>query len=354
MAEALSQVKRKLGPDAVILGTRTVREGGLGGLVGPVIEITAAPACALNTNPRTKPNNTNTRPPAPPQADRAAPPNTETQPYTDPQRHANPPRHTHLDHLRTQLATAEVGDELAQRLLRELAQRVPHCRDAADPKLQAALQNILVELMPTAGGIILAESSPTRVAVIGPAGAGKSTAIAKLAAQFKGRHNRSVAILTLDMQRFGAHEQMRRYAELIGVQLFTAQTVAAVKEVLQKTRQTELLLIDTHGLGHRDHAHFARLAALVRAAKPDETHLVLPAYMSVNAQARTAEFFRPLAPTHVLLTHLDELLGFGVVLNALDRLHLKLSYLSDGQRVPQDLKEACSNTLAGLVLQPCH
>jgi flagellar biosynthesis protein FlhF len=141
---------------------------------------------------------------------------------------------------------------------------------------------------------------------------------------------------------------LRRYADIIGVETKSAQTVAAVKNALRELADADLVLIDTHGVSGKDRGHYTRLAAILRAARPDEVHLVLPASMHAAVQTRVAERFKPLGVSRVVLTHLDEAVGLGVLLNAIGRLEWGLSYLSDGETVPNHLSEACPVRVADL------
>ena len=128
-----------------------------------------------------------------------------------------------------------------------------------------------------------------------------------------------------------------------------AQTITEVKQALQRLADAELLLVDTPGVGLRETARFARLAALLRAARPDETHLVLPACLTPSVLTRMAQGFAALTPASLMLTRLDDAVGFGIILNAIDRLKLRLSYLTTGQNVPEDIEEACGQRVAELV-----
>jgi flagellar biosynthesis protein FlhF len=246
-----------------------------------------------------------------------------------------------------QLLQNQVADELARRMVAEVERRCGGQPTAE--RVRAVLAEVIERLAPR-GAIELPAGGRRRVALVGPPGSGKTTTLAKLAAQFRLRLKRSVGLLSLDMHRLAAHEQLARYAEIIGAPLATAQTLSAAKASMQALESSELVLVDTCGVGRRDRGRFARLAALLRAVRPHEVHLVLPAAYSPAAQERAAALFAPLGVTRVVLTHVDEAVGCGVVLSALQRAGWGLSYVSDGQRVPTDLHEACGSRLAELLL----
>jgi flagellar biosynthesis protein FlhF len=94
------------------------------------------------------------------------------------------------------------------------------------------------------------------------------------------------------------------------------------------------------------------VAALLRACRPDEVHLVLPASSAPGVQARLAASFRPLGIDRLVLTHVDEVLGLGVVLSTIEKLQWRLSYLCTGQHVPADICVACADRLAEVVFPP--
>ena len=94
---------------------------------------------------------------------------------------------------------------------------------------------------------------------------------------------------------------------------------------------------------------FTRLAGVLRAARPDEVHLVLPASMVPSVQLRMAKRFGPLGVSEVILTHLDEAVGLGVILNAIEKLAWGLSYVTDGESVPNHIEEACAERMAALI-----
>lgn len=326
MPEALAKVKRELGDQAVILGTRSCTPKGVGALLGkPSVEITAAAhahAAAVVGPPRIRPTRgVGGAPPLPDQV------------------------HAYY----RKLVENEVAEELALKLARQAAAAGSREGKTTGETVTQVLRDAIRSMIPVTGGLELTPGVVRRVALVGPAGGGKTTTLAKLAAQFKLRHRRKVAMLSLDMQRLGTNEQMRKYSDIIGIEMRTAQTVSGVKNALRELESFDLVLIDTHGVCAGDSGHYARLAAVLRAARPHEVHLVLPASMTAAAQRRMAERFGPLGVSKVVYTHLDEAAGLGVLLNAVEKLAWGISYITDGETVPNHIEEACAERLAGII-----
>jgi flagellar biosynthesis protein FlhF len=364
--EALERVKRELGKDALILGTRYLEQTPLGRLAKTArVEITAAlPAAGLQAHARANAPSKTVQPVAAdssrnlPQAQPSAPagptgPHTQVastgqSPQPPDRRLPELPEEVYPYYVR--LIQNEVSAELATRLLQLAAAEVP--KDAASrvEAIREALCRHIERMIPGAGLPPVTQGNTHRIALVGPPGGGKTTTLVKLAAYLKLRKHRRVGILCLDTQRPAAAEQLRRYAEAIQVPLETAQTREQVQVALKRLNDVQHILIDTAGVGYREAGRFARLASLLHVAKPDEVHLVLPASMASSAQLRAAAGFAPLRVNRLVITHLDEAVGAGVILNLVDRLHWAVSYICQGQNVPQDLEPACGRRLAELIL----
>lgn len=351
MREALEAVKRALGAEAVILGTRTVPATGLAAITGQhMVEITAAPAGAARPARRAvRPERAGAAAATSAAAADVGGASTERSPVEGAQK----PRWAVPQHMYpyyVQLVQNEVADEIAQRVVSQVAKALPAGVSPTREAVHGALREYIARMIPETSGVMLESGACRRVAFVGPPGSGKTTALAKIAAHFKLRAGRSVALLSLDMNRVGGHEQLRHYADVIDVPVYRAQTIGEVKACLKEIGDTELLLIDSMGVGLREHGRFARLATLLRAARPDETHLVLPASLTPEVQGRVVSGFKPLGVQRVFLTHLDEVVGLGIILNMVMRLDIKVSYLSHGQNVPNDLEEACGSRVAEVLL----
>jgi flagellar biosynthesis protein FlhF len=224
-------------------------------------------------------------------------------------------------------------------------------RPQASQRIREAICRTIERLVRLDSGIALTAGTSRRVAFVGPAGAGKTTTLAKLAAQFKLRERRSVAIVSLDLHSITANEPLRRYAEIIGVPLHTPRSFADARSLIGRLKSFDLVLIDTYGVSARDKTRFVRLAALLRSLRPDEVHLVLPATLSTAAQRRALQTCAPLGVSRLALTRLDEVLGMGVILNVAQTLDIEVSYLADGQNVPQDIQSACRTPIAQILCQ---
>ncbi|MEM1164905.1 MAG: flagellar biosynthesis protein FlhF [Planctomycetota bacterium] len=194
------------------------------------------------------------------------------------------------------------------------------------------------------------DGRPLTIALVGPTGVGKTTTIAKLAATYRLRRGRSVGLITCDTYRIAAVEQLRTYANILGVELRVVMSPDEMKRACAELCDREVVLIDTAGRSPSDESKLAELARFLKAARPHRTHLVLSAAGSQKALERAAERFDAVCPDHLILTKLDEAASFGLVLNIVHRLGVSLSYVTTGQEVPDHIEPANADRLAELVL----
>ena len=255
-----------------------------------------------------------------------------------------------LFHLYAELIDADVDDQEARSLVLELRQQCS-TEDLKDPHRVATLLAGLVEQqVPCCGPINVTPGRRTVVALVGPTGVGKTTTIAKLAANFKLRDDVKVGLVTVDTYRVAAVEQLRTYAEIIDLPMHVVTSPREMRRALDELAGMELVLIDTAGRSPRDELKIQELKSFLAEADVDQVHLVLSLVASPRALEKTAEKFRTVGVTSLLLTKLDEAPGIGAVLSAAKRIQLPISYFTTGQDVPDDIEAASAVRAARLIL----
>jgi flagellar biosynthesis protein FlhF len=181
-----------------------------------------------------------------------------------------------------------------------------------------------------------------RVAFIGATGVGKTTTLAKLAVRWVLRHGtRDLALVGSDTVRIGAQDQIQSLGQLLGVPVYTPENFESLPTLLSRLGDRHrLILIDTPGSSLRDPQLGARLGVLSNCASQMETALVLAASTQAGSLEETVRRYAPANPACVVLTKLDEAASLGGALSALIRARVPVSYVSEGQRVPEDLRPA--------------
>jgi len=190
------------------------------------------------------------------------------------------------------------------------------------------------------------EGSPrVIVAVVGPPGAGKTTTLAKLAARYGLQQRKRVHLLSIDVLRIGASEQLRTLASLLGIGFGLAETPLDLDRMIEEQYKKDLILIDTPGLGKADMEDGMELAQMIGSDPDIDTHVVLPASMRSADLSRQFHQFRPFHPRKVIFTRLDEASRYGALLSLAAESGLPLSFLTQGQKVPDDLEPATKERL---------
>ncbi len=186
------------------------------------------------------------------------------------------------------------------------------------------------------------------IALVGPTGAGKTTTIAKLASRFAESHApRDVALVTTDTTRIGAREQLYGFGRQLGIAVHEASSGTDLDQLLERLKDYKLVLIDTAGVGPRDRTLASQLQWL-RAAPKVSTLLVLPANTSFGDMDEVVRRFSAANLQGVVLSKLDETGRFGTALSVAVDHRLPITWVTDGQDVPEDLHRASA---ANLVLR---
>jgi flagellar biosynthesis protein FlhF len=231
------------------------------------------------------------------------------------------------------LSSMDIAPDVAARLA-ALAPRRTNLGDASNIPMALLLKHLpVVDRLSTV--------NPGIFALVGPTGAGKTTTIAKLAARWTMRHgSQDLALVSTDAYRIGAREQLMTYARILGASVHSANSGQELARVLGELKSKKLVLIDTAGMGPRDVRLSEQLAALAQGAKGAEFLLALPAQGEGLALEEIIRAFAQVKPTACIITKVDEAASLGAVLSTTLRHKLKIAYLCNGQRVPEDVHPA--------------
>lgn len=390
--EAYSKLKKDLGENAVILSTKTLKKGGfLGFGAQKVIQITASDSVRniprrvtsqLSEKPsiptkeikksyeQVQQNIVKTTPPPP-----APTPNSLVTTHQD-NGHSLPNFQKELDEIRhmvteiqqsgryrhwpdlpaefqkafEKLQTFNIHEDISRALIHRWKGHYQNYQrgDKVDIRL---LQQYISEMVVPAGPIRLKEDGKvTKVMFVGPTGVGKTTSIAKLAARYKIKENKNVALITVDTYRIAAVEQLRTYSDLIGVPLKVVSSPAEMGAALEFYNDKDLILIDSAGRSPKNETKMKDLLEFVEASQADELHLVLSISVHNDVMKETLERFSDFPVHKLLLTKLDEAAHMGIILSIISKMEKPIGYLTTGQEVPDDIEVATAKRLSRLIL----
>lgn len=254
-----------------------------------------------------------------------------------------------LFHVFTDMIEAEVDESIA----RDLVDRIRNDSglQVADTLLvKARIAQLLEDEIAVSGPLTTSSEKSRLVALVGPTGVGKTTTIAKLAANYRLREKKRVGLITVDTYRVAAVEQLRTYADIIDLPMEVVSTPREMREAVARMRHLDLVLMDTAGRSPRDEIRIQELRALLSEAEADDVLLVLSATAGTRSLVATAEKFAEVGTTGLLLTKLDEANSLGHLVALAQQCRLPITYLTDGQNVPDDIQVADRRQLAYLML----
>jgi flagellar biosynthesis protein FlhF len=372
--EAYSKLKRELGNDAVILSTKNIKRGGILGFWGQkVIQITASDDVKAPSRSRTPetplPKKAEVVPKAPVETPQAQMDLTSpTLPFNDFKQELaeirrmiqdiqNEGHHKMWPDLPPQFQKAyeklqsfNISDDIARALIHRWKSHYPDYQKGQ--KVDIRLLEGYIEEMLVPGGPIRfrTDGQPTVVMLVGPTGVGKTTSIAKLAARFKIQEHKRVALITIDTYRIAAVEQLKTYADLIGLPLKVISEAQDLKAAIKSFSDRDLILIDSAGRSPRSVEKMNELKNFVEAAQADELHLVCSTSVSSDVMKDTLDRYANFPVNKLLLTKLDETVHYGMILSIISKMQNPIGYLATGQEVPDDIEVASQKRLSRLIL----
>ncbi len=335
MQDTIFKVKAELGSDAIILNTRKFKEGGIFGFFAKdKVEVLAG---VENQESSNKSKN-----------------NKEIQEIKSMLSKLNKNWHED-DFIRSLSETLKkvfnllLQEGVDRSLARDLIEKM---QESNEPEEQMEiLSNEMKTIIGPPAPIVVNPDKRKIVALIGPTGVGKTTTIAKLAADFVQEKNYKVGLVTSDTYRIAAVQQLKTYSDIINIPLEVVYDEDELAKFLaSKYKNFDLVLLDTPGSSWKDKVQIGRLNKLVNKNLIDETHLLLSMNSSRENIEKVIEKFSELKPNRFLLTKIDEATSFGSILNLSYNYKQPLSYFSAGQDVPDDIDVAYQEKLLPLIL----
>ncbi len=226
---------------------------------------------------------------------------------------------------------------IARELAEELSAR------SSEKKWQEELTAVVRSRMPKSEPIHAA-AGPMIVVLIGPTGSGKTTTIAKLAAHYHLQEKKSVLMVTTDTFRIGAVEQLETFAGILKIPFQVAHRPKEVKTLIEGS-DAEVILIDTQGHSVRHSLHMAEIRSVWEGHQTAEVLLTVPATFTSDEVRRLGIGFLQGEPGKVVITKVDEAHRPGPVLSALMTMDLAVSFVTNGQSVPEDIHPATAESL---------
>lgn len=194
---------------------------------------------------------------------------------------------------------------------------------------------------------------PVRVAAfVGPTGVGKTTTIAKLAAELSLKRKQKVGLVSVDSYRIGAVDQLKTYASIIGLPCIPAFTAQDLKNALTKLASMDVVLIDTAGQSHLDTKRMQQLKSILCAEPQVSRHLVISASMGRLDMKEAVDHFDLLSPSSFVFSKVDETRRCGRIVDQMMDRNMPLSFITNGQEVPEDLIVASPKHVLQLLLNP--
>jgi flagellar biosynthesis protein FlhF len=250
----------------------------------------------------------------------------------------------------TRLLVNDVDQRSVSRLLQAIQSKLPPASYGSPKRLEAAMRRILANIFKVQEGFRFSPGRPNKVALIGPTGVGKTTTIAKLAAAYSLTEKKKVALVTIDTYRISAVEQLKIYGKILGIPVDVVVHGDDLDRTFRKHQDKDLILVDTAGRNHRSISQMRDLQKLLGRREDVEQHLVLSTTTKRADVSSIIENYRAVDFHYLIFSKIDEGSSYGAILNAVLQSGKDISYLTDGQRVPEDLREATVKDLVDLVM----
>lgn len=253
--------------------------------------------------------------------------------------------------LRRILQVQEVDEVLIGKIFERAIKELPAEELQNETEVKRIVKQAIIDLMDAASK----EHGPLRdrtvlVNFIGPTGVGKTTTLAKLAAECTLSKEKQVGMVTSDTYRIAAVEQLKTYANILNVPLKVVYSAEELAPTIERLRDCDMIFMDTAGRNYRNQEYVKEITKLLHSPLPNETILVLSATAKQGDLETIIQSFADVQIDKVIFTKIDETSTYGSLLNVIVKYGLSLSYITTGQNVPDDIETVTPEKIAALIL----
>ncbi|MBB5179292.1 flagellar biosynthesis protein FlhF [Planomicrobium koreense] len=366
VVDAIPMIKRDLGSDALILNTKKIKTGGfLGFFQTDKLEVIAAV--------ESKPSEAQKKPAAPNKAPVVYKSEDALAPSV-PAVFSSPPEQADdliselksikqfmmqvieedrlpnaLQPLSDRLTEQEVQKEIQSEILAKLMVALDRNPALTEVQVFEAARAEIIRMIKTHQKA-KAVKDPEMVCFIGPTGVGKTTTIAKIAADYMLREEKNVGLITSDTFRIAAVEQLKTYGSILNIPVKVVETSAGLQQAIAELQDCDIILMDTAGRNYQQKQYIEDLERLLPKTAKIQIHLVLSLTSKLEDMKKIIENFKTIKMDQLVLTKKDETSSAGAILNLICRYSIPISYIANGQNVPDDLVAATPEKIADFVL----
>lgn len=345
MQDALHQIKEELGPSALILNTRYITKGTkwFGLFPGQrLIEVVAGLASS-----KIKPTTTA-------EVEEVNAPVSEDVDGRNVEAVSLQSIRNALDGVFRRQVEIGINKELAQRLVYILddifSQLLSQQKQLSESDIRSEFKQRLSQVIQFSDGLDFNQEEQQIIALVGPTGVGKTTTVAKLAAISSIMNHKSVGLISIDAYRIAAYDQLKTYAEIIGLPVELALSPQGARTAIDGYADKDIIIVDSVGRSPNHEIHMAELHGYMKAIQPTEVHLTTTASIKFDDYVRIVDRYRTLEVNRLIFTKLDETTSLDTLVNGAYYTRFPLSYLGVGQTVPDDLEVADIDKVSDFLL----